>query len=114
MMLTQCFLMFEHQMKRRFSFRCAEKYDITNSEGKFAVALLALELVPGTLGKISGRFVESQAFRVDEGAFPEFENTFPPKAKAVTESQQEFKIMASLVYQHPAPPLSANLMDTLI
>jgi predicted N-acetyltransferase YhbS len=28
----------------RFGFRCAERYDITNSEGKFAVALMALEL----------------------------------------------------------------------
>lgn len=82
----------------RFGFRCAERYDITNSEGKFAVALMALELVPGTLQKISGRFIESEAYKVDENDFQKYENTFPPKDKAVTESQTEFKILASLVY----------------
>jgi len=82
----------------RFGFRCAERYDITNSEGKFAVALMALELIPGTLRKISGRFLESEVFKVDEDGFQKYENTFPPKNKAVTESQTEFKILASLVY----------------
>ena len=82
----------------RFGFRCAERYDITNSEGKFAVALMALELVPGTLRKISGRFMESEVYQVDEDDFQKYENTFPPKDKAVIESQLEFKILASLVY----------------
>jgi putative acetyltransferase len=82
----------------RFGFRCAEKYDITNSEGKFAVALLALELVPGALNNMAGRFVESPAYQVDEEAFQKYEITFPPKEKAVTESQSEFRVMASLVY----------------
>ncbi len=82
----------------RFGFRCAERYDITNSEGKFAVALMAIELAPGTLRKISGRFIESEVFKVDEDGFQKYENTFPPKYKAVTESQTEFKILASLVY----------------
>ena len=82
----------------RFGFRCAERYDITNSEGKFAVALMALELVPGTLRKISGRFIESEVYQVDEDDFKKYENTFPPKDKAVIESQTEFKILASLVY----------------
>jgi putative acetyltransferase len=82
----------------RFGFRCAERYDITNSEGKFAVALTALELVAGALGKISGRYIESEVYKVDEDAFQKYENTFPPKNKAVTDSQIEFKILASLVY----------------
>jgi putative acetyltransferase len=82
----------------RFGFRCAERYDITNSEGKFAVALMALELVPGALRKISGRFIESEAYKVDEDDFQKYEDTFPPKDKAATESQIEFKILASLAY----------------
>jgi putative acetyltransferase len=82
----------------RFGFRCAERYDITNSDGKFAVALMALELVPGILRKISGRFIESEVFKVDEADFQKYENTFPHKDKVVTESQSEFKILASLVY----------------
>jgi putative acetyltransferase len=83
---------------RRFGFRCAERYDITNSEGKFAVALLALELAPGALRDISGRFMESQVYRVDEAGLQKYENTFPPKNKAVTASQAEFKILSGLVY----------------
>jgi putative acetyltransferase len=82
----------------RFGFRCAEKYDIKTSDGKFAIALMALELVPGALREISGRFVESPAFEVDEDAFQRYEASFPPKEKAVTESQAEFKVMASLRY----------------
>jgi predicted N-acetyltransferase YhbS len=83
---------------RRFGCRCAERYDITNPEGKFAVGLLALELAPGALRGISGRFVESEVYRVDEAAFQKYENTFPPKNKAVTASQAEFKILSGLVY----------------
>ena len=82
----------------RFGFRCAERYDITNSEGKFAVALMALELQPGCLRKISGKFIESEAYKVDEDNFQKYENTFPYKDKAVTQSQIEFNILASLVY----------------
>jgi putative acetyltransferase len=82
----------------RFGFRCAERYDIKTSDGKFAVALMALELVPGALREISGRFVESQSFQVDEEAFQKYDNSFPPKDKAVTESQTEFRILASLMY----------------
>ncbi len=82
----------------RFGFRCAERYDITNSAGKFAVALLAIELVPGALREISGRFIESEVYKVDENDFQKYENTFPPKDKTVTESQADFKILASLIY----------------
>jgi predicted N-acetyltransferase YhbS len=82
----------------RFGFRCAERYDITNSEGKFAVALMALELVSGSLRKISGRFIESEVYKVDEDDFQKYENTFLYKDKAVTQSQIEFNILASLVY----------------
>jgi putative acetyltransferase len=82
----------------RFGFRCAERYDIKTSEGKYAVALMALELVPGALRQVSGRFMESMAFQVDEAEFQKYENSFPPKEKAVTESQAEFKVLASLIY----------------
>jgi putative acetyltransferase len=59
---------------------------------------MSLELVPGALRKLSGRFIESDVYKVDEDDFNEFENTFPPKDKAVIESQTEFKILASLIY----------------
>lgn len=47
---------------------------------------------------MSGRFIESEVYKVDENDFQKCENTFPPKNKAVTESGAEFKILAGLVY----------------
>jgi len=82
----------------RFGFRCAEKYEITTSDGKFAVALLALELQPGALKNVTGRFIESAAFEVDEQKFAEYDRTFPYREKAETDSQREFRILSSLRY----------------
>jgi hypothetical protein len=59
---------------------------------------MAFELTPGSLGNMSGWFFESESFKVDENAFQKYEETFPPKEKAVTASQAEFKILASLIY----------------
>jgi putative acetyltransferase len=82
----------------RLGFRCAEKWDIKTSFDKFAVGLMALELVPGALAGKAGRFIESKAFDVDEHEFQKYDSTFPPRDKAVTESQAEFKVMVSLMY----------------
>lgn len=82
----------------RFGFRCAEKYDIKTSDDKFAVALQVLELKPDVLNNLSGRFVETEAFHFDEDQFAEFDATFEYKEKAETDSQKEFKILASLRY----------------
>lgn len=82
----------------RFGFRCAEKWDISNSEGKFAVGLLGAELVPGTLNGVSGRVIESEVYTVDQVEYHKYEATFPPKEKFETESQAVFKIMMTLVY----------------
>ena len=82
----------------RFGFRCAEKYDIKTADDKFAFALQVLELRQGVLGNMSGRFIESAAFTVDESGFAQYDATFPPKEKKETESQREFRLMASLRY----------------
>jgi putative acetyltransferase len=82
----------------RFGFRCAEKYDIKTSDGKYAVALQALELAMGALREISGRFVETESFAVDENDFQKYDTSFPYKEKTVTESQADFRISASLRY----------------
>ena len=83
---------------RRFGFRCAEKYDICSSDGKFAAALLALPLRPNAFDMISGRFDEGEAFNADEAAFIKFEATFPAKKQSITETQQAFRFLASLRY----------------
>jgi len=82
----------------RFGFRCAEKYDIKTADDKFAVALQVLELRQGTLINVSGRFVESAAFTVDESGFAQYDATFPPREKKETDSQREFRFLASLRY----------------
>lgn len=82
----------------RFGFRCAEKYDIRTADGKFAVALLALELRPGALRDTPGRFIESAAFATDDNALACFDAKFPPKEKAETQSQRDFMTLVSLRY----------------
>jgi predicted N-acetyltransferase YhbS len=82
----------------RFGFRCAEKYDIKTADGKFAIALLVLELRQNVLNNMPGRFIESTAYEVDERKFEEYDRTFPYKEKTETDSQREFRILASLRY----------------
>jgi putative acetyltransferase len=82
----------------RFGFRCGEKYEVKTADYKFAVALLALELKQGVLNDMAGRFIESVAFEVDTNELAEYDATFPHKAKAETDSQREFRLLASLRY----------------
>ena len=82
----------------RFGFRCAEKYEIKTADGKFAVALQVLELVQGVLRNVAGIFLESSTFTVDENEFARYEASFPFKEKAETDSQREFRLLASLRY----------------
>lgn len=81
----------------KFGFRCAEAFDITTREGKYAVALMALPLKPNSL-QGGGSFFDSPLFEMNAEGFAEYEATFPPKVWEVTESQKEFQIIASLVY----------------
>jgi putative acetyltransferase len=82
----------------RFGFRCAERYEIKTADDKFAVALQVLELKQGALSNVAGRFIESAAFTVDETEFAQYDTAFPSKEKKETESQQEFRLLASLRY----------------
>ena len=82
----------------RLGFRCAEKYEIKTADGKFAVALQVLELKQGALNNVSGRFIESTAFAVDETEFAQYDAMFPFKERKETDSQREFRLLASLRY----------------
>jgi predicted N-acetyltransferase YhbS len=82
----------------RFGFICAEKYEIKTADGKFAVALQVLELQRGALANMPGRFIESAAFELDESEFAQYDATFPFKEKKETDSQREFRLLASLRY----------------
>jgi putative acetyltransferase len=82
----------------RFGFHCGEKYDVKTSDGKFAAALLVLELKTGALEKQSGCFIDSPAFQYLPDEFAAYEATFPAKEKFETESQREFKFMVNWRY----------------
>jgi putative acetyltransferase len=82
----------------RFGFRCAEKYEIKTADDKFAVALQVLELKPGALNNLSGRFVESSALAVDQTKSAQYDATFPFKEKKEADSQWQFRFLASLRY----------------
>jgi putative acetyltransferase len=82
----------------RFGFRCAERYEIKTADGKYAVPLMALELQSGALREVSGRFIESSAFEVNEDELKAFDNSFPLKEKGLTDSQKDFQLLVSLRY----------------
>ena len=63
----------------RSDFTAAENYKIGSSDDMYAVPLLALELYPGALSNISGRFLEDEIYEIDEIAAKEFDQGFPSK-----------------------------------
>lgn len=84
---------------RRFGFRCAEKYDLQTADGKFAAAMMALELQPGSLNGKGGKVIESEAFAIsNETAFVAFDADFPEKEKGYKPSQDVFRVLSSMIY----------------
>mgnify|MGYP001313678248 CR=1 FL=1 len=75
---------------QRFGFRATRAFGITTPDGRFVDPLMGLELREGALAGITGSFHESQDYEMDPAAFEVFERGFPPKVKAVTESQKRF------------------------
>jgi putative acetyltransferase len=83
----------------RLGFRCAERYEITNISGQYAICLLAYPLQPNAFDNISGYFQESHSFETFMDGFEEYEKQFPEKEKFVTDTQREFDVMSRLVYR---------------
>ncbi len=77
----------------RFGFRLAKDFQISTSEGKYHAAHQALELTPGSLDGISGRYFESAHFNTDPDELEIFDRSFPTKEKAEAESQKKFAEM---------------------
>ena len=78
----------------RFGFEDAEKFDIHTSDGKNFAAFMVKELSEGSLQGISGRFIDSEAFKADSSELEVFDQQFPPKEKMVTDTQlkeQDYK-----------------------
>lgn len=71
----------------RFGFRNAENYDITTKDYQNFDAFMVLELRPGALEDVKGRFLEDNAYVVDPKELEEFEKQFPFREKLRTDTQ---------------------------
>jgi len=71
----------------RFGFKNSKEYKITDMEGNYNDALMALELFPNSLENINGKFFEGEAYKVDKKELEIFEKDFPYKEKLVLETQ---------------------------
>ena len=85
----------------KYGFRAGKEYGIRTADGKYAAALLMLPLVPGALGGVCGRFLESEAFETDPDQLEAFDRLFPPREKQVTPSQADFIRIASMIEDAP-------------
>ncbi len=81
----------------RYGFVAAETFDIANEQNRYHAALLALELREGALKDAAGRFVEDEAYAVDESAAAAYDAKFPPREKeADNEAQRRFHRIAAM------------------
>jgi predicted N-acetyltransferase YhbS len=71
----------------RFGFRNTKEYGITDMEGNCNDALMVLELFPGALENINGKFFEGEIYKIDKEELEAFEKRFPYKEKLVLDTQ---------------------------
>jgi len=71
----------------RFGFKNSREYKITDMEGKYNDALLALELRPKALENINGKFFDGEVYKIDKKELEIFEKNFPKKEKLVLDTQ---------------------------
>lgn len=84
----------------RCGFRSADRFDVTNPQGEFCVAMQVLPLQPHALDGVSGEFHESSIFEeLDPAEAEQYDHLFPTKEKEVKPSQAVFKLLCSLKYK---------------
>jgi putative acetyltransferase len=71
----------------RFGFKNSKEYKITDKEGNYHDALMALELYPKSLESINGNFFEGEAYKVDKNELEIFDKNFPEKEKLTLDTQ---------------------------
>lgn len=78
-------------------FAPAEAFRIRTKDNMYAAALHVRELRKNALTGVTGRYVESSLYEVEESAVAEFDATFPPRAKiSGTPSQKRFEQLVAL------------------
>ncbi len=75
------------QYYHRFGFVDAKTYGITTPEGINMEPFMALELFPGSLQGITGKFYTDKVFETDPQEVEEFEKGFPYREKHITDTQ---------------------------
>jgi hypothetical protein len=71
----------------RFGFKNTKEYGITDMEGNYNDALMALELFPGALENIKGKFFEGDIYKTTKAELEAFEKRFSYKEKLVLDTQ---------------------------
>jgi predicted N-acetyltransferase YhbS len=71
----------------RFGFKNTKEYGITDMEGNYNDALMALELFPCALGNISGKFFEGEIYKINKEELEVFEKRFSYKEKLILGTQ---------------------------
>jgi predicted N-acetyltransferase YhbS len=71
----------------RFGFKNTKEYGITDREGNYNDALMALELVPNALEHINGKFFEGEIYKTNKEELEAIEKRFPNKEKLVLDTQ---------------------------
>jgi predicted N-acetyltransferase YhbS len=71
----------------KFGFKNTKEYGITDMEGNYNDALMVLELFPGALENINGKFFEGEVYKTNKEELEAFEKGFPYKEKLVLDSQ---------------------------
>ncbi len=81
----------------KFGFIAAETFKIGTADNMYAPPLQALELVPGALSNLEGRFFEDAVYNVNEIAANEFDRGFVPKEQRDDlPSQMRFRHLISM------------------
>lgn len=81
----------------RLGFVPAERFDIRTAEDVYLDPLQAVELVPGALSGVSGRFFEGEAYVFDAEQVTQFDTGFPPKERLEgLPSQLRFQALVSM------------------
>lgn len=71
----------------RFGFKSAEQFGIATRDGTSLDALMALPLYEDALNGVRGRFYEDDIFQIDPLELAEFDKSFPPRERHITDTQ---------------------------
>ena len=75
------------QYYEKFGFKNTKEYGITDMEGNYNDALMALELLPNALENINGKFFEGEMYKVNKEELAVFEKGFLYKEKLILDTQ---------------------------